>query len=271
MADWDKIGSSGNVEDRRGSAGMALGGGATLVGIVLFFALNYLGVQVDPGTINQVIEATSGSSSQTASPVDDGYGEFASAVMGSNNDYWSKTMRGYEEPRLVLFRGATSSACGIASSQVGPHYCPLDKTLYLDETFFDTLVRLGGSNGDVAQAYVISHEVGHHVQNIQGTLERVQNDPAYARSGENSLSVRLELQADCYAGLWANSLKDLDIFGPGEINEAIAAAEAVGDDRIQAEMQGSINPETWTHGSAAERVRSFNAGYNTGDPRVCAL
>lgn len=270
MANWDNIGSSGDVEDRRGNS-MALGGGAALVGIVLYFALNYLGVQVDPATLDQVISSTGTSSQSQSSAPDDGYKKFAAEVLGSNNEYWKTKINNYPAPRLVLFRGATQSGCGIATSQVGPHYCPADSTIYLDETFFDTLVQLGGSNGDVAQAYVIAHEAGHHVQNVLGTMDSVQNDPAYARTGSNSLSVKLELQADCYAGLWAHSLTNKNVFDPGEITEAITAAEAVGDDRIQAETQGSINPETWTHGSSSERVNAFNTGYKSGDPAACSL
>lgn len=273
MADWDKIGSMGDIDDRRGSpGGMALGGGATIIGLVLYVALNYFGIQVDPTTLNQVLDTVGGNTtSQTSEPLQDGYGQFAGRVLGSANEYWKGAMPSYKEPQLVLFRGATRSACGIATAQVGPHYCPLDQTIYLDETFFDTLVQLGGSNGDVAQAYVIAHETGHHIQNLDGTLERVQRDPAYSRTGENSLSVRLELQADCYAGLWAYSLNDREVFGPGEISEAIMAAEAVGDDRIQSSTQGSINPETWTHGSAEDRVNAFNKGYESGQPGVCKL
>ena len=272
MADWDKIGSIGDIDDRRGASGLVLGGGTAIVGIVVYLALSYFGIQVDPTTLNQVIDTVGGNTtSQTAEAPNDGYKEFAGKVLGSTNDYWRANVTNYEEPRLVLFRSATKSACGVATSQVGPHYCPLDSTIYLDETFFDTLLQLGGSNGDVAQAYVIAHEVGHHVQNITGTLAKTQRDPAYARTGDNSLSVRLELQSDCYAGLWANSLSDKDIFDPGEINEAIMAAEAVGDDRIQASTQGSINPETWTHGSADDRVNAFNKGYESGNVSVCSL
>jgi predicted metalloprotease len=131
------------------------------------------------------------------------------------------------------------------------------------------LTQLGGSNGDVAQAYVIAHEVGHHVQNVNGTMGRVTDNPSYAQSGDNSLSVQLELQADCYAGLWANSLKGKGVFDDGEINEAIRAAEAVGDDRVQSKTQGSINPETWTHGSSEDRVKAFNVGYDSGKIDVC--
>lgn len=274
MAVWDNLGR-GNVEDRRGT-GLAIGGGGLVIGVIALLASNFLGVNIDPQLIEQLV-GTATSQVQTEQPAefqgDDEYEQFAGSVLGSANTYWSQaladTATPYTEPRLVLFRTATTSGCGTATSQVGPHYCPIDSTIYLDETFFDTLVALGGSKGDVAQAYVIAHEVGHHVQRVKGTMDRVTNDPSYRRSGENSLSVKLELQADCYAGLWAHSLRDQNVFGPGEINEAIGAAEAVGDDRIQAQSQGSINPETWTHGSSEERVNSFNEGFNTGSLATC--
>ena len=276
MADWDKISSRGNVEDRRamGGAGIALGGGTTLLLVGGYIVLNLLGVKVDPAILEQVIgSGQMGQTSQVAP--NDSYDNFASTVLGSVNDYWRPTLKGegvaYKDPRLVLFRQATQSGCGIATSQVGPHYCPPDQTIYLDETFFDELKRLGGDNGDVAQAYVIAHEAGHHIQQELGTMDKVTNDPNYQRTGKNSLSVRLELQADCYAGLWANSIKNRDIFGPNEIQEAISAAEAVGDDRIQSQTQGSINPETWTHGSASERAAAFDRGYNSGKLSSCQL
>lgn len=278
MANWDSIGSSGSIDDRRGTGGALLGGGAGLVGIVLFFALNYLGIQVDPALINTAIDTigTTQTTEQSAEfKGEDPYEKFASSVLGTTNDYWqaqfSASGATYTPPKLVLFRGATRSACGVASSQVGPHYCPYDETIYIDETFFDTLVQLGGSNGDVAQAYVIAHEVGHHVQNQLGIMDQVMNGSGYQRIGENSQAVRLELQADCFSGLWANSLRDRGVFEPNEIQEALQAAEAVGDDRIQESMQGSINPETWTHGSSEQRMQAFMTGYESGNPSVCPL
>lgn len=276
MALWDNLGTSGDVEDRRGMGGVGLGGG--LVGIVLFLALSYMGVQVDPALLDQVAgTVTQSTFSNQEQPSEfqgkDSYETFVSAVLGSTNDYWKSAFAGerksYTEPRLVLFRDATQSGCGIATTQVGPHYCPADQTIYLDETFFDVLVQLGGSNGDVAQAYVIAHEAGHHAQQELGIMDRVQNNADYQRTGDNSLSVKLELQADCFAGLWAHSLRDRNVFQPGDIEQAIKAAEAVGDDRIQSSTQGSINPETWTHGSSAERVKAFNAGYDSGKLSVC--
>ena len=276
MAIWDNLGSAGSVEDRRGMGGVALGGAGTLIGIVLFFALSYMGVQVDPALLEQVAGNVT-SSQSTEQPAEyqgqDSYEKFVSTVLGTSNDYWKKAFvaenKTFTEPKLVLFRDATKSGCGIATTQVGPHYCPPDQTIYLDETFFDLVQQLGGSNSDTAQAYVIAHEAGHHAQNLLGIMDQVQSSPDYQRTGDNSLSVKLELQADCFAGLWANSLKNKNVFQPGDIESAIKTAEAVGDDRVQQSTQGSINPETWTHGSSAERVDAFNKGYNSGRLSVC--
>lgn len=271
MAFWDKIGSTGNVEDRRGT-GLALGGGMAVVGVALYVILSLMGVNIDPALINQVLPQQTGDTSQFAGK--DSYEVFASRVLGSANDYWKQEFqrqgKAYSEPKLVLFRSATQSGCGLATSDVGPHYCPPDRTIYLDETFFNVLHQQFGANiGDVAQAYVIAHEAGHHAQSLLGIMDRVQNDPGYQRTGDNSLSVKLELQADCFAGLWANSLNDKGVFEPNEISEALSAASAVGDDRIQKTTTGRISPETWTHGSSQERVNSFNNGYNSGKFSVC--
>ena len=170
---------------------------------------------------------------------------------------FKKENKNYIPPKLVLFRTATESGCGPATSEVGPHYCPLDQTIYLDETFFDELTkRFGAKGGDVAQAYVIAHEVGHHAQNGLGIMDQMKNNPT------NATSIKLEMQADCYAGLWANSIKDQGVLMPGEIGEAMDVAAAVGDDRIQKKVTGYINPETWTHGSSQQRVAWFNNGYS---------
>ena len=276
MALWDKLGGGGNIEDRRGASALGIGGG--LLATVVTLALGYFGISADPALIEQLI-AASGVTSQSEQSSEfsgaDSYETFASNVIGSTDKYWKAELAGvvdYPSPKLVLFRTATQSGCGIATSEVGPHYCPADQRIYLDETFFDVLAeRLGGSNGDVAQAYVMAHEVGHHVQNVTGTMEQVQSDPDYQATGGNSLSVRLELQADCYAGAWANSIRGAGVFeSEQEIQEAIDAAAAVGDDRIQSST-GSVNPETWTHGSSAQRVEAFNRGWNSGDSTVCRL
>ncbi len=269
MANWDRILSRGDVEDRR-SFGPAVFGGSGLIGIVLLLAFTFLGG--DPGTATDILnqlQAIQGQQQQVESGEfagEDTYERFASTVLGSNNETWrgifSQSGRTYPEPRLVLFHNATQSGCGLATSQVGPHYCPNDKTVYIDETFFDELKKLGAQGGDVAEAYVIAHEVGHHVQNELGLLEKAQGQG-------NSASVNLELQADCFAGVWANSISGAGVFEPGEIQEALDAAAAVGDDRIQQKVDGQINPETWTHGSSEQRVTWFNKGFSSGKPADC--
>lgn len=269
MADWGKILSRGNVEDRRGVPMAFAGGGLSLAAIGAVLLFNILtGGEIDIGSILNQLPLTTGQTSLTTQDFEgeDDYERFTSTVLGSNNDVWrqifAESNRQYEEPRLVLFHAATPSGCGTATSQVGPHYCPLDSTIYIDETFYDVLrQRFGATGGDVAEAYVLAHEVGHHVQHQLGIIDRAGNS--------NEDSVKVELQADCYAGVWANSVADLGVFAPGEINEAIDAAAAVGDDRIQSKVQGQINPETWTHGSSEQRAQWFNRGFETGSPAEC--
>lgn len=274
MADWDKLDSRGNVEDRRSLAPFTIGGLGGF-GVIVFLLANLLGGETSPGTLDDLLnqlQQTQGQQQDVESGEfagEDDYEKFASAVLGSSNDLWegifSQGGKTYVEPTLVLFRSATQSGCGIASARVGPHYCPADKTIYIDETFFDELKKFGSSGGDVAEAYVIAHEVGHHVQNELGLMAEVQNSVHQ----DNQASINLELQADCFAGIWAHSISDAGVFQPGEINEAIDAAAAVGDDRIQETVQGQINPETWTHGSSDQRVTWFNRGYSTGQPVQC--
>jgi uncharacterized protein len=271
MALWDKLGSRGNVEDRRGMGLQAIGGGLGIGGIVLLVALTYLGGgdlgSVLPTVLNEIGNQQGLHQSYDAQDFAgaDSYEVFASTVLGSADEYWEQVFAAqnltYTPPKLVLFRGSTPSECGGAYAATGPHYCPTDETIYLDETFFDELSRrFGAKGGDVAQAYVIAHEVGHHVQHQLGA------DAA----DSNEASVRTELQADCYAGLWAHSIRDLGVFEQGEIAEAIDAAAAVGDDRIQQKTQGRINPESWTHGSSESRVRAFTAGFESGSIASCA-
>ena len=280
MARWDRIKSRGNVEDRRGMSrpGLAVGGlgGAGLI-VYLLFAFLGGGSGLDQviGQLENAQAPQSQAQPEEFAGADD-YEVFVSTVLGSTDDTWTAifTEAGldYVVPDLVLFRDAASSGCGNASSAVGPHYCPLDETIYIDETFFDELVsRLGAEGGDVAEAYVIAHEVGHHVQKRLGVMEQVQSAQQSAGSQEeaNDLSVRLELQADCFAGIWAYSLRDAGVFLPGEIQEAMDAAAAVGDDRIQERVQGQVNPESWTHGSSEQRVDWFTRGFENGDPGSC--
>ncbi|MEK7604612.1 MAG: neutral zinc metallopeptidase [Patescibacteria group bacterium] len=271
MALWDKIHSRGNIEDRRAMGpGTILGGSLGLTGLVVVLLLNFLGGG-DVGDVLMELQNVQMQPAQSYNAEDfegqDRYEVFAGAVLGSANDMWANAFVQsnliYSEPRLVLFRGATNSGCGGADSRVGPHYCALDQTIYLDETFFDELkTRLGAEGGDVAEAYVIAHEVGHHIQYQLGGLQETVS---------NLESVQLELQADCFAGLWAYSIKDLGILEQGEIREAIDVVAAVGDDRIQVKVEGSMNPESWTHGSSEQRVAAFNRGYESGRVMQCDI
>ncbi len=280
MAKWDDIQSSGDVEDRRGMSpgGIALSG---VGGLVLFLAFMFLGggenASVLEQVLGQVAEQQTGTT-QTEQPEEfkgaDQYETFTKKVLGSNNDTWSGIFtvlgRTYEPPKLVLFRQMTQSGCGAASTEVGPHYCPEDQTIYLDETFFDELQkRFGGSSGDVAQAYVIAHEAGHHVQNLLGDMARVMEAQQADPDNANAYSTALELQADCYAGVWMNSLSSSGILKDGEIEQALSAASAVGDDHIQKSTTGRTNPESWTHGSSKQRVEWFQNGYKTGKIDSC--
>lgn len=275
MAFWDNIGTNGDVEDRRGQkTTIALGGG--VAGLIITAAF----VLLSGGNVGDVLQAVLQQASQetttqqTDQPFKDtkNYKSFASKVLGSTSETWSKVFEQqgteYAPPKLVLFRDITQTGCGTASSAVGPFYCPLDQTVYLDETFFDDIQsQLGAQNGgdDVAQAYVIAHEVGHHVQNLQGVMEE------HSDAGANpAVSTSLELQADCYAGIWANSVSKQGIFeNETEINEALGLASSIGDDKIQEKTSGQVNPETWTHGSSQERVQWFTTGYKSGNIAAC--
>ena len=264
---------------RPGVAAGGIGG----VGIVIALLFVLLGGDAENSGLGQVmdqLQEPTGSQQQGAQPEEfagaDDYEVFASSVLGSTDEVWHDIFEGsgltYVEPKLVLFRGSTESACGGANSAIGPHYCPPDETIYLDETFFDEMIRrFGASGGDVAEAYVIAHEVGHHVQNRIGLMDEVRSAQQAAESQveANEFSISMELQADCYAGVWANSIRDAGVFLPGEIAEAIDAAESVGDDRIQQSVEGQISPEKWTHGSSEQRVEWFTTGFDTGDPAKC--
>lgn len=280
MAVWDKIGSSGDVEDRRGmgTGGIALTGVSGLI-IFLLFAFLGGGSSSNGSVLEQVLNqagAPQADSSQQSADFQgaDEYETFTKRVLGSNNDTWAAIFQAqgktYENPKLVLFRQITQSGCGVASSAAGPHYCPLDQTIYLDETFFEELQRrFGGSSGDVAQAYVLAHEAGHHVQNQLGTMDQAMQAQQGNPDQANAISEALELQADCYAGIWMNSISAEGIIEQEEIKQALSAAAAVGDDHIQKTQTGTTNPETWTHGSSEQRVKWFTTGYNTGKLASC--
>jgi uncharacterized protein len=267
MANWDQIQSNGDVEDRRGNV---VAGGVASIGMLAIVGVLMFAGGATPEQILQTVSDIQGQNVTTTQGefVDTKkYKEFAGKIIGSNNEVWkaelAKQNIAYKEPKLVLFRGATESGCGGADSRVGPHYCPTDQTIYLDETFFEELTtRFGAKGGDVAEAYVMAHEVGHHIQKVRGTFGKFD-------TRDNQTSVKVELQADCYAGVWAGNLSSEGVIAPNEIDQAIDAAAAVGDDRIQKSSGGQVNPETWTHGSSADRKKWFLVGYNTKDSTRC--
>lgn len=275
---WRNLERSGNVEDRRGRTATIAGGvgGLGVIGVILALLFGGGGGGVGD-LLNQLNNAQTPTQTQDSGEFEgiDDDEAFVQAILGSTETLWSEifaaSQRTYDPATVVLFREATGSACGGASSATGPHYCPLDETVYIDLTFYDELQqRFGASGGDFAEAYVLAHEVGHHIQNELGIMDDVralqQSQPADA----NDLSVRLELQADCLAGVWAYSIYQRgDVLEPGDIAEGINAAEAVGDDRIQQTTTGRVNPESFTHGTSEQRVEWFNVGYETGDPAAC--
>jgi predicted metalloprotease len=199
--------------------------------------------------------------------------EFVDAVMGDVQDFWteqfSRSGRQYERAKLVLFTNATQTACGVGSARTGPFYCPLDRKAYVDLSFFRELERRFGAPGDFAQAYVLAHEIGHHVQNLLGINDEVRRQQEALPESANDLSVRLELQADCFAGVWAFTTYERNLLESGDLDEGLDAAAAVGDDRIQQGAGVDVDPETWTHGSAEQRVEWFRRGFEDGDPNAC--
>ncbi len=269
--------TSSNIEDRRsGGPRIGRGGSLGIGGIVLALVAIYFGV--DPNVVLNMVEGEAPTQQTTTSqiPPDDAQGQAIAKVLGETEETWSaifqaQTNGAYPEPRLVLYRGATPTACGTGQSAMGPFYCPADQRVYLDLAFFDEMERRLGASGDFAQAYVIAHEVGHHVQNVLGTFERHAGARQQADSARaNAVSVRLELQADCYAGVWAHHADaQRQILEPGDVEEALAAASAVGDDALQRRSQGHVVPDSFTHGSSAQRMQWFQRGLTGGQLRDC--
>jgi predicted metalloprotease len=265
---WREARRSTNVQSRGGPGGLAIGGGAGLV-----IALIAMLLGVNPGEILNQGPATEGEAPPLAE--NDTTVQFVEHILGDTEDTWNaiftKMGREYVEPKLNIFNGSVSSACGVAGEAVGPFYCARDQQVYIDLSFYEDLRDKFGAPGDVAQAYVIAHEVGHHVQNLMGLSDQVANAQQGASGATaNRLSVRMELQADCFAGIWANSAdRQRHLFDMGEVNEALGAAAAIGDDRLQQQSQGRVSPESFTHGSSEQRVRWFNRGFDSGDVRQC--
>lgn len=276
---WKRARRSDNVVDARsGGRGLRIGGGLSLGGIAIVVVLSLMMGQ-DP---LQVLGQLGGQSSMpvgsqsTPPPEEDVHSQFVRAVLGDTEDTWDALFAQaggqYRQPRLVLFSGGVSSACGFASSAVGPFYCPADRQVYLDLQFFAELEQRFGAAGDFAQAYVIAHEVGHHVQTLLGVSSQVNAARQRGESleGADSLLVRQELQADCLAGVWAHhAQRRLDWMEEGDLEEALNAATAIGDDRLQQRSQGQVVPDSFTHGSSEQRVRWFRTGFDSGEPGRC--
>jgi uncharacterized protein len=278
---WEGNRQSDNVEDRRSSAssggsrgGRSIGIGSIAIALVVSYFLG-----VSPMTVLNVLSGDSAPTTQEAPaqrpPADDRMAQFVSTVLGDTEDVWGNvfTQGGatYRQPKLVLFRGATSTACGQGQAAMGPFYCPADQKVYIDLGFYETLKNQLGAPGDFAQAYVIAHEVGHHVQNLLGITTKM--DQMRGRVSEteyNAMSVRLELQADCFAGVWANHAQEArQLLEAGDVEEAMNAAARIGDDALQGARGGSVVPESFTHGTSAQRQRWFNNGLKNGSVKRC--
>jgi hypothetical protein len=271
---WTPRGKSRDLDDRRGqragfglrrAAPIGLGGLAIIVILSLVTGQDFLSLVAPVGT-----PGAGPSGPVEASPEEEQLVEFVSFVLDDSQDAWTRLLGGqYERARLVLFRDAVDSACGFAESATGPFYCPGDRQVYIDLGFYDDLRRGFGADGDFAQAYVLAHEIGHHVQTVLGTEARVRQAQRANPARRNDLSVRLELQADCFAGVWGHSTARRDLLDRDDVEEALRAAAAIGDDRVQRMGGGRVSPETFTHGSSADRVAWFRRGLDTGDPEAC--
>ena len=268
---WQGRAGSGNIEDRRGRGmGLPIGGGiGGLVLLLLFSALT----GTNPIDLINSTEQTDDSAVGT-SGVDDPQAQFVSVVLADTEETWRQIFRdrseSYAPPVLVLFTDATQSACGVGQAAMGPFYCPADRKVYLDLSFFRDLEQRFGAPGDFAQAYVVAHEVGHHVQTVLGVSQRMASMRARASEAEaNMLSVRQELQADCFAGVWGHYAARRDLLEPGDAEEGLGAAAAIGDDRLQRQSQGRVVPESFTHGSSEQRVRWLRRGLDAGRLEAC--
>ena len=268
---WQGRRESSNVDDRRGISGGGLAVGGGVIGVIFILAKFLLGGG-DVNDLQQLIpqEQRQGMTAEQKA-ADDKEASFVKVVLADTEDVWTKLFsdmgRTYTQPTLVLFRDATTSGCGTASASTGPFYCPADQDLYIDLSFAQQLKEQFGATGDFAMAYVVAHEVGHHVQDLLGVTGKMQQLQQQVSETEyNKYSVRLELQADFYAGLWAHyNQKMKNVIDPNDINEALTAANAIGDDRLQQEYQGTVTPDSFTHGTSAQRMYWFKKGYETGD------
>jgi uncharacterized protein len=276
---WRQGRRSENIEDRRGMSvpGGAVGVGVGGLGLVVIVVIAML-LGIDPTELLQGTDIANGpvvSQSKLSEEQQTKLADFVSLVLGDTESTWttilSEQNQTYEPPKLVLFTGGVESACGMASAAVGPFYCPQDQKVYLDLDFFYDLQQRFGAPGDFAQAYVVAHEIGHHIQTLEGITQQVEGMRRQASQTEaNQLSVLMELQADCYAGVWANRAAQTDlVLDTGDVEEGLNAANAIGDDRLQKQSQGYVVPDAFTHGSSAQRVSWFRRGLDSGDMQQC--
>ncbi|WP_071884332.1 neutral zinc metallopeptidase [Cronobacter condimenti] len=277
---WQGRRESDNVEDRRNSSSPMMGGRGFrlptgkggLVLLVIVVVASYYGVDLT-GLISGGAPVSQ-QTSRSISPNEDEAAKFTSVILGTTEESWGqqfqKMGRAYQEPKLVMYRGATRTGCGTGQSVMGPFYCPADSTVYIDLSFYDEMKQKLGAEGDFAQGYVIAHEVGHHVQKLLGIEPKVRQLQQNASQTEvNRLSVRLELQADCFAGVWGNAMQKEGVLDTGDLQEALNAAQAIGDDRLQQQSQGRVVPDSFTHGTSEQRYSWFKRGFDSGDPAQC--
>lgn len=283
---WQGRRESDNVEDRRGdSTGSSggLGGGGFrvprgkggLILLVVVLVAGYYGVDLTPLLNGEApVGQTQPQSQQVNSPEDNQMAKFTSVILASTEDTWSqlfqKMGKQYQDPKLVLYRGATRTGCGTGQSVMGPFYCPADKTVYIDLSFYQEMKDKLGADGDFAQGYVVAHEVGHHVQNLLGIEPKIrQMQQGASKAEQNRLSVKMELQADCFAGVWGHFMQNQQVLEQGDLEEALNAAQAIGDDRLQQQSQGRVIPDSFTHGTSEQRYTWFKRGFDSGNPNSC--
>lgn len=267
---WRGRRGSSNVDDRRGISGGGVAAGGGIIGVIIYLLYTFLGGGGDSSAPPPVLPGPSTEMTTEQKAADDERAEFVKVVLAETEDVWSKIFseqgKDYPEPTLVLFRDAVQSACGNASAAMGPFYCPSDGKLYIDLSFYEDLQKKLNAPGDFAMAYVVAHEVGHHIQNLNGTADKVSRLRQQLNETEyNRYSVKMELQADFLAGVWAHYAQQKKILETGDIEEALNAANAIGDDRLQKRSQGHIVPDAFTHGTSEQRMYWFKKGYQTGD------
>ena len=280
---WQGRRESDNVEDRRGQSGSPMGGGGGfrlpsgkggIVLLIIVLVAGYYGVDLTGMLTGEQVTQQQTTTQRSISPQDEEAAKFTKVILADTEDTWGaifKDMgRQYAQPKLVMYRGATRTACGTGQSVMGPFYCPADSTVYIDLSFYDEMQSKLGAGGDFAQGYVIAHEVGHHVQKLLGIESKVRQLQQNASQAEaNRLSVKMELQADCFAGVWGYNMQKQDYMETGDLQEALNAAEAIGDDRLQQQSQGRVVPDSFTHGTSQQRYTWFKRGFDSGDPAQC--